>query len=60
MDEKNVLMGIIAIILGIVVIAFPYVSIFTFSVLAGIGILTLGIWFLIRHLLYGKIVKRLV
>jgi uncharacterized membrane protein HdeD (DUF308 family) len=48
MDEKNVLMGILAIILGIVVIAFPYVSIFTFSVMAGFGILMLGIWFLIQ------------
>lgn len=47
MDEKNVLMGIIAIILGIVVIAFPYISIVTFSVLAGIGILILGMWFLL-------------
>ncbi len=42
------LMGIIAIILGIVVIAFPSISIFTFSVLAGIGILILGIWFLLK------------
>ena len=48
MEEKNMLMGIIAIILGIVVIAFPYISIFTFSVLAGIGILILGIWFLLQ------------
>ncbi len=48
MDEKNVLMGIMAIILGIVVIAFPYISIFTFSVLAGIGILILGIWFILQ------------
>lgn len=48
MEEKNVLMGILAIILGIVVIAFPYISILTFSVLAGIGILFLGIWFLVQ------------
>ncbi|MGZ7069006.1 MAG: DUF308 domain-containing protein [Methanobacterium sp.] len=48
MDERYMLMGILAIILGIVVIAFPYISIFTFSVLAGIGILILGIWFLLQ------------
>ena len=48
MDEKNMLMGILAIILGIVVIAFPYITIFTFSVLAGIGILILGVWFLLQ------------
>ena len=47
MNEKNVLMGILAIILGIVVIAFPYISILTFSVVVGIGILTLGMWFLV-------------
>jgi len=48
MDERNVLMGILAIILGVVVISFPYISVFTFSVLAGFGILILGIWFLIQ------------
>jgi uncharacterized membrane protein HdeD (DUF308 family) len=48
MDEKNALMGIIAIILGIVVMIFPYMSIVTLSVLTGIGILVLGIWFLIK------------
>jgi uncharacterized membrane protein HdeD (DUF308 family) len=48
MDEKNMLMGILAIILGIVVIAFPYISILTLSVLVGIGILILGIWFLVQ------------
>ncbi len=48
MNEKNALLGIIAMILGIVVIAFPYISIFTLSVLAGIGILVLGIWLLIQ------------
>jgi uncharacterized membrane protein HdeD (DUF308 family) len=50
MDEKNALMGIIAIILGIVVMIFPYMSIVTLSVLTGIGILVLGIWFLINTL----------
>jgi uncharacterized membrane protein HdeD (DUF308 family) len=48
MNEKNLLMGIMAIILGIVVITFPYISIFTFSVLGGVGILILGMWFLIQ------------
>jgi uncharacterized membrane protein HdeD (DUF308 family) len=47
MYEKNVLMGILAIILGIVVMTFPYASVFTLSILAGIGILLLSIWFLI-------------
>lgn len=45
---KNVLLGILAIILGLMVIAFPLISIFTFSVLAGMGVLILGIWFLVQ------------
>jgi uncharacterized membrane protein HdeD (DUF308 family) len=47
-DEKNMLIGILAIILGILVIAFPLISVFTLSVLVGIGILFLGIWFLVQ------------
>ncbi|MBI5458476.1 DUF308 domain-containing protein [Methanobacterium sp.] len=45
---KNVLLGILAIILGLIVIAFPLISVFTFSVLAGMGVLILGIWFLVQ------------
>lgn len=47
-EEKNMLIGILAIILGILVIAFPLISVFTLSVLVGIGILFLGIWFLVQ------------
>jgi uncharacterized membrane protein HdeD (DUF308 family) len=46
--ERNMLVGILAIILGLLVIAFPLISIFTLSVLVGIGILFLGIWFLVQ------------
>ena len=45
---KNVLLGILAIILGLIVIAFPLISVFTFIVLAGMGVLILGIWFLVQ------------
>ena len=48
MAGKNVLVGILAILLGLMVIAFPLISVFTFSVLAGIGVLILGIWFLVQ------------
>lgn len=41
--ENNVLLGILAIILGILVIAFPIFSVFTASVLAGLAIIFLGI-----------------
>ncbi len=46
--ERNVLIGILAIILGLLVIAFPLVSIFTLSVLTGIGIIFIGIWLLLQ------------
>ncbi|MGC9517945.1 MAG: DUF308 domain-containing protein [Methanomicrobiales archaeon] len=45
-ENRNVLLGILFIILGILVIAFPLISVFTVSVLAGFAILFLGIWFL--------------
>jgi uncharacterized membrane protein HdeD (DUF308 family) len=46
--EGNILLGILAIILGLLVMVFPLFSVFTASVIAGIGILFLGIWFLIQ------------
>jgi uncharacterized membrane protein HdeD (DUF308 family) len=46
--EANVILGILAIILGLLVIIFPLFSVFTVSVIAGIGILFLGIWLLIQ------------
>ncbi len=46
--EGNVLLGILAIILGILVIIFPLFSVFTVSLIAGIGVLFLGIWLLIQ------------
>ena len=47
-EGNNALLGILAVILGILVIAFPLISVFTVSVLAGFGILFLGIWLLIQ------------
>lgn len=42
--EKNSYIGILAILLGIIVIIFPLVSVATLSVLAGLGIIFLGFW----------------
>mgnify|MGYP001768079621 CR=1 FL=1 len=42
--EKNVYVGILAIILGLIVIIFPLVSDYTLSILSGIGIIFLGLW----------------
>lgn len=47
-NERNMLLGVLAIILGILVIAFPLISIFTASVLAGLGIMFLGIWLFVK------------
>ena len=46
--EGNVLLGILAIILGLLVMIFPLFSVFTVSLIAGIGVLFLGIWLLIQ------------
>lgn len=45
-EGNNVLLGILAIILGILVMAFPLFSVFSASVLAGLAIIFLGIWLL--------------
>ncbi len=45
-EGNNVLMGILAIILGILVIAFPLFSVFTVSILAGLAVIFVGIWLL--------------
>ncbi len=46
--DKNSYIGILAILLGLIVIIFPLVSIATISVLAGLGIIFLGIWLLFK------------
>ena len=47
-ESKNVFIGILAIILGLIIIMFPLISVFTVSDIVGIGIIFLGIW-LILH-----------
>lgn len=47
-EGRNVLIGIVGILLGLIVIVFPLISVATFSVLAGIGIIFLGIWLLVQ------------
>jgi uncharacterized membrane protein HdeD (DUF308 family) len=47
-EGNNVLLGVLAIILGILVMAFPLFSVFTASVLAGFAIIFLGIWLLVQ------------
>jgi len=45
-ETRNVFVGILTIILGLIVIIFPLISVFTINDIAGIGIIFLGIWFL--------------
>ena len=49
-NEKNLLRGIVGILLGIIVIVFPLISIFTVNAIAGIGIIFVGIWILVKSL----------
>lgn len=44
---RNAIMGILAIILGILVIAFPVVGVVAASFIAGFAVIMLAIWFLI-------------
>jgi len=46
MAGSNVLTGILAIILGLLIMAFPLFSVFTLSVLTGFGLILIGIWLL--------------
>ena len=45
-EERNVLLGILAILLGLVVIAFPLISVFVLSSIVGIGLIFVGVWLL--------------
>jgi uncharacterized membrane protein HdeD (DUF308 family) len=49
-DERNVLIGILGILLGLIVIIFPLISIFAINTIAGIGIIFVGIWILLKSL----------
>jgi membrane protein HdeD len=44
MAGSNVWSGIFAILLGILIIAFPLFSVFTLSVLTGLGLIFIGFW----------------
>ncbi|OPY25974.1 MAG: hypothetical protein A4E27_00805 [Methanobacterium sp. PtaU1.Bin242] len=44
---RNAIMGILAIILGVLVIAFPLVGVVAVSFIAGFAVIMLAIWFLI-------------
>ncbi len=45
-EGRNVMLGILAIILGIFITAFPLISVFIVSDLVAIGIIFIGVWLL--------------
>ncbi len=47
-ETRNVFVGILAILLGLIVIIFPLISAFTINAILGIGIIFLGIWILLQ------------
>ena len=49
-EGRNLLLGILGILLGIIVIVFPLISIFTVNAIAGIGIIFIGIWIIVKSL----------
>ncbi len=49
-EGKNLLFGILGILLGLIVIIFPLISIFTVNAIAGIGIIFVGIWIIVKSL----------
>jgi uncharacterized membrane protein HdeD (DUF308 family) len=49
-ESKNVLIGILAVLLGLIVIIFPLISVFALNDIAGIGMIFLGIWFIVESL----------
>ncbi len=47
MAGNNVITGILAIILGLLIIAFPLISVFTLAIITGVGLIFIGIWLLV-------------
>ncbi|MCE7699350.1 MAG: DUF308 domain-containing protein, partial [Methanobacterium paludis] len=48
---KNMVTGLLAIILGLIIIAFPLAGVIAVSVLAGFAVLILAIWFLLAGIM---------
>ncbi len=55
-EGNNVIIGILGILLGLIVIVFPLISVFTVNAIAGIGIIFVGIWILLKSLKNNSIV----
>lgn len=49
-NGRNVLFGVLGILMGLIVILFPLISIVTVNAIAGIGIIFVGIWIMVKSL----------
>jgi uncharacterized membrane protein HdeD (DUF308 family) len=49
-EGRNLLFGVLGILLGLIVIIFPLISIFTVNTIAGIGVIFVGIWIIVKSL----------
>ncbi len=49
-EGRNITIGILGILLGLIVIVFPLISVFTVNAIAGIGLIFVGIWILLKSL----------
>lgn len=49
-EQRNVFIGILAIILGLIVIAFPFIGLKSLDVLTGIGLIFVGIWLIVQSI----------
>jgi uncharacterized membrane protein HdeD (DUF308 family) len=47
---RNLILGILGILLGLIIIVFPFISVFTVNAIAGIGIIFVGIWIIVKSL----------
>jgi membrane protein HdeD len=50
-QEKHILFGILAIILGLAVMAFPLISVFIVSDIVSIGLIFIGVWLLVQSVI---------
>ncbi|MGC9516239.1 MAG: DUF308 domain-containing protein [Methanomicrobiales archaeon] len=54
-ETKNILIGILAILLGLIVIIFPLIGVFTVNFITGVGIIFLGIWLIAQGFKSGSL-----
>jgi uncharacterized membrane protein HdeD (DUF308 family) len=59
MKQNNMLLGILAIILGLAVIAFPLISVFLVTDIVAIGIIFIGVWLLTQSIVSWESSKAL-